>query len=322
MEPTGVRGPTCFAAKNRDEAIRAASRSGGVFTELARDVLQRRGAVYGCALGDGFTARHVRATSVSELVALRESKYVQSDLAGIWSLLESDLKAGSPVLFSGTPCQVAAVRSFVKAKGLPDEGLLYVDLVCHGVPSPAVWQKFLRESAERWGGDVEAASFRDKGRFGWKAHQETVLVKGTPHSSRTFARLFYSHLILRPSCFECPYKSLERQGDVTLADFWGIDEAIPGFNDNMGVSLVLTSSQKGSEAFDRAKPRLEYREVPVESCLQPALLAPFAMPGNRDEFWGDFPTRSIWWLERRYAARPLWKRVLIKIKNAIKVEVG
>lgn len=322
MEAMGTGVLACFAVKNRNEEIRTDSRSGGAFSALAYDMLSRGGSVYGCALSDDFSAEHVRIVSPHELSALRGSKYVQSDTTRIWKSLESDLASGMPVLFSGTPCQIAAVRSFVHAKGLSGANLLCVDLVCHGVPSPAVWQKFLRDSEKKWGGPVEAVLFRDKGRFGWKAHQESIRIGGLTHSSKTFARLFYTHLALRPACFECPYKSSHRQGDVTLADFWGIDDAIPGFNDDKGVSLVLISSEKGREVFDRVKATFEYREVSLESCLQPALVAPFATPGNRNKFWDDFPTRNIWWLERRYTKRPLWKRALTKIKKTIKAEVG
>ncbi len=317
------RYPLAFAAKNRDEAVRAASRSGGVFTELARPFLDGGGAVYGCALTPDFMAEHVRVDSWDELPRLRGSKYIQSSLGKVWGPLEADLRAGVPVLFSGTPCQAAAVRSFAAVKRLSLDGCLLVDIVCHGVPSPAVWEAYLRHMEKKHGGKVESVDFRDKGRFGWAAHHESVFLNGEVRSTETFKNLFYAHHVLRTSCAKCPYKTTRRAGDVSIADFWGIDGAVPGFNDNRGVSLVLVNSSAGEKAFDVAREQLECVEVPLEKCLQPALVAPFPEPANRAAFWGDFHAgMDVEALERKYAKGPLWRRALRKAKRVVKKVIG
>lgn len=317
------RYPLAFAAKNRDEAVRAGSRSGGVFTELARPFLDGGGSVYGCALTPGFMAEHVRIDAWDDLPRLRGSKYIQSPLVRIWAPLEADLRAGVPVLFSGTPCQVAAVRSFAAAKRLSLDGCLLVDVVCHGVPSPAVWEAYLRHMEEKHGGKVEAVDFRDKGRFGWAAHHETVFLNGEVRSTETFKNLFYAHHVLRTSCAKCPYKTTRRAGDVSIADFWGIDAAVPGFNDDRGVSLALVSSPAGERAFDAARGRLECVEVPLEKCLQPALVAADPEPANRAAFWRDFHAgMDVEALERKYVLAPLWRKVLRRAKRAVKKVIG
>lgn len=311
--------PLTFAAKNVDELVRSGSRSGGVFTELARPFLDGGGAVYGCALTRDFMAEHIRVDSWGELPKLRGSKYIQSSMIDAWSLLEKDLGAGVPILFSGTPCQVAAVRSFAAAKRLSLEGCLLVDVVCHGVPSPSVWEAYLRHMEIKYGGKVEAVDFRDKGRFGWQAHHESVLLNGEVRSTETFKNLFLAHHALRLACAKCPYKSTRRAGDVSIADFWGIDEVVPGFNDDRGVSLVLVSSLSGRRAFETARKNLHVVEVPLERSLQPALMEQFPEPANRASFWHDFHSGvDVESLEKRYALAPWWLRAIRKVRRGLK----
>lgn len=311
--------PKAFAAKNLDESVRADSRSGGVFTELARPFLDGGGAVYGCALTSDFMAEHIRVDSWDEFPRLRGSKYIQSSMVGIWKPLESDLRSGVPVLFSGTPCQAASVRSFAAVKHLSLDGSLLVDVLCHGVPSPAVWKAYLEHMEHKYGGKVEAVDFRDKARFGWAAHHESVLLNGEVRSTETFKNLFFAHHALRASCAKCPYKSTRRAGDVSIADFWGIDEAVSGFNDDRGVSLVLVNSPSGDDAFDVARQKLETVAVPMDRCMQPALEAPYPEPANRADFWRDFHAgMDVERLERKYALDPLWKRAARKVKHGVK----
>lgn len=315
--------PLTYAAKNIDEGVRSDSRSGGMFTELARPFLDCGGAVYGCALTPDFMAEHIRVESWDEFPKLRGSKYIQSSMVVVWTSLEEDLRAGIPVLFSGTPCQVAAVRSFAAAKRLSLEGCLLVDVVCHGVPSPVVWEAYLRHMEDKYGGKVEAVDFRDKGRFGWQAHRESVFLNGEVRSTDTFKNLFYAHHVLRASCAKCPYKSTHRAGDVSIADFWGIDEAVPGFNDDRGVSLVLVNSLAGQMAFETACCHMNTVQVPLNKCLQPALVEPYPEPANRVAFWQDFHAgMDVEQLEKKYAVASLWRRALRKVKRGIKKVIG
>ena len=311
--------PKAFAAKNLDQSVRAGSRSGGVFTELARPYLDGGGAVYGCALTSDFMAEHIRVDTWGEFPRLRGSKYIQSSMDGVWKSLESDLRSGTRILFSGTPCQVAAVSSFVAVKRLSLDGSLLVDVLCHGVPSPAVWRAYLEHMERKYKGKIEAVDFRDKSRFGWAAHYESVLLNGEVRSTETFKNLFYAHHALRESCAKCPYKTTRRGGDVSIADFWGIDEAVPGFNDDRGVSLVLVNSPAGENSFEAARRNLEVVAIPMNKCMQPALVTSDPEPANRNAFWRDFHAgMDVEKLERKYALDPLWKRTARKIKNGLK----
>lgn len=315
--------PITYAAKNKNEAVRSLSRSGGVFTELARPILDAGGIVYGCALTDDFMAAHVRVDSWDGFSRLRGSKYIQSDMSQLWASLSNDLKSGREVLFSGTPCQAAAVRSYVSFTGLPSDNLLIVDIVCHGVPSPAAWKAYLQHVELKRGGCIEAVDFRDKARFGWAAHHESFVINGQVYSSEIFKRLFYSHHIVRISCGKCPYKSTNRVGDISIADFWGIDKAVPGFNDDKGVSLVLINSPIGEKHFGRCSDGLSLARAPLDKCLQPALIARFPLPKDRDKFWRDFNAgRNLEWLDRKYAQPSIWRRGVEKLKHGIKKVIG
>lgn len=251
-----------FAVKHKDLQIRLASRSGGVFTAVSDIILTQGGIVYGCVMKDVSHAVHIRATDSKQRDQMRGSKYIQSDLGNTFSMVRTDLETGKKVLFSGTGCQVSALKKFL---GKPYENLVCMDLVCHGVPSQKVWNKYLLWLEKKHNKEAVAVDFRNKTDFGWLEHVETIILKDQDRedkvNSRIFKTLFYEHNILRPSCHSCPNKSVERPGDLTIADFWGIDKAVPGFNDNQGVSLVLVNTKIGSGVFSEAAKELDIKEV-------------------------------------------------------------
>lgn len=279
-----------YAVKHLNEGVRAVSRSGGMFTALSDSVLSNGGVIYGCALQDNRKALHVRAEVQEKRNECRGSKYVQSRIDGVLEQVRFDLQQGKTVLFSGTSCQVDAVAQYCKDYR---KNLLLVDIVCYGVASPKVWEDYLFYLSKKYRKKIATVEFRDKGKFGWAAHYETVrFTDGTEYSGEVFSKLYGMRCALRKDCFACPYKNLNRVGDITLADCWGVSKYYPEFSDNKGISLVLINNEKGREYFTRINDVL-WIPVDVEKLLQPALKENWKIPEWYKEFWNDYSRYSF-----------------------------
>jgi len=290
--------PKVFAIKHKDLNIRMASRSGGIFTAISDYILENEGVVYGCVLTQSMLAKHIRVTSKEERDKMRGSKYIQSSMDDMFNYVKNDLDDGKKVLFTGTSCQVAGLQLFL---GKEYSNLLCVDIVCHGVPSPLIWKNYLFWQEDKANSKVEAVDFRNKKVFGWRAHVESLYMKNQKRvDSEVFKEMFFRHEILRPCCHRCPYKSILHPGDITIADYWGINNAAPGFDDNKGVSLVLINDDTGSIMFELIKDKVEYRTCDIAKSMQPALKAPFPSPDNKYWFWNDFYSHSFNYLVRKY----------------------
>ena len=310
--------PKVYAVKHKDEEIRTASRSGGIFTALSDLVLDDGGTVYGCVLTDDFHAVHVRTDSRDGRNQMRGSKYIQSKMGDTYKKVQEDLNAKREVLFSGTSCQVAGLKHFL---GKDYDNLICIDIVCHGVPSPVDWDKYLRWQEHKNHGKVVKVDFRNKKDFGWKDHVETIWFdNGKNVSSPIFKNLFYGHMALRPSCYECPYKSIMHPGDITIADYWGIEKAAPEFDDNKGVSLVLVNNEKADSIFENVKIELKWKSTRIEDSMQPPLKAPFPKPEGREQFWNDVNDKSFSYIARAYGdngTANYIKKVLRRAKRKI-----
>ena len=291
-----------WAVKHRDESIRMVSRSGGAFTAVSDAVLAAGGAVYGAILAGDMTVRHVRAVCADDRDRMRGSKYVQSlTEPSLYADVKADVQSGRSVLYTGTSCQVAAVRAFLgKLADAPN--LLTMDIVCHGVPSAKVFRDYLAYQQERLGAAVEQVNFRNKAAFGWAAHVETVTAGDKPRHDGLFTLLYYGDCIMRPSCYACPYKGLAYPGDLTSADYWGVDAVLHGFNDNRGVSLVLCNTEKGADALAQAD-NIDVVEVDVNASQRSPLRAPVMRPANRDAFWADYHARGFSFVAEKYAGK-------------------
>lgn len=316
--------PLVYAVKHKDMEIRMASRSGGVFTALSDVILQQNGVIYGCVLNERFEAVHVRTEDAKHRNFMRGSKYIQSDLKNTFQQVKADLLNGKKVLFSGTSCQIAGLKSFLGKKA--NNNLLCVDIVCHGVPSPLIWQKYLNWQEETHHGNVVSVDFRNKKDFGWAAHIETLDIQNgqtkIKHiSSDVFKTMFYGHWILRPSCYQCPYKSTLHPGDITIADYWGIDTAAPGFNDNKGVSLVLINNDKGNKLFELIRNALDVKNTRIEDSMQPPLQAPFPEPPNRYQFWRDYEKNGFDYIAKKYGTVSFFAKFKRKFKKIIRLVV-
>lgn len=302
---------TVYAVKHKDENIRAASRSGGIFTAVSDIVLENGGVVYGCALNDKFLAEHRRATNKEERNSFRGSKYIQSEIGDTYKQAKEDLKNGLTVLFTGTPCQIDALYNVLLTSKTDISNLLTIDILCHGVPSPKAWTDYINKKGNI--DDIESVNFRDKTNFGWRDHVETLTINGQENSSKEFTNLFYSHLILRDSCFSCNYKNTNRVSDITIGDYWKIENNDKTFDDDKGVSLVMLNSNKGSAYFDLCKATLEVKEFPLATSIQPALSVNYSKPKRKEAFWDEYEGDNILELAKKYtSAPPLTKKQLVK----------
>lgn len=249
-----------FGAQIRDEALRRASSSGGVFTALARRTLAEGGVVFGAAFGEGLRVEHVGALNEDELSPMRGSKYVQSDATDAIAHAVSLLRRDMPVLFSGTPCQVQGMLA--AAGDRHAEKLLTVDFVCHGVPSPGVFASYIGELERAHGRRVRAYTFRDK-RLGWKNFSAVAAFDdGTEHAGtqvdEPFLYGFLHNLYLRPACHGCAALRGDRHAaDITLADLWGAQALCAGRDDDTGLSLVIANTQKGIAALEAVRGQLK-----------------------------------------------------------------
>ena len=317
MDSSNCADKTAFAVKHRSESVRMASRSGGVFTALSDVILNQGGIVYGVRLDEDLEAVHARADTKEIRDTFRGSKYVQSRIGSAYADCEEDLRDGKTVLFSGTPCQIDGLKNYLKAKGAPTERLITIEILCHGVPSPRVVRDYIEYVGK--GEKVSSVEFRDKVKFGWKDHAETLRIGEKEVSSRQLAVLFLGHNTTRSSCFHCPYKRVERYADITIGDFWGIEELDKKFDDNKGVSLLLLHSEMGKHLFEQAVSDLDVEEFPLSNSMQPVLCENYKEPGSRAQFWKDYETMPFSGIVRKYgvdrvqAAKRMVKKLLGRV---------
>ena len=306
-----VPGPSpaqAHAVWNADEAERVKSSSGGFFSLLAHHVLEQGGAVFGTVLDETMTARHVRAHSEEELAPMRGSKYVQSDLGDSFRQVKELLDNGTPVLLSGVPCQVDGLKRYL---GKEYDNLLTCDLVCHGVPSPAVFRAWLDGLERARGSKVTGVRFKDKS-HGWSHPWLTVsFADGSVYTedfNRTgYGRGFGMQLFLRPACALCKYTSTSRPADFTLADYWGLDPKLelPVERDK-GISMVLVNSARGQVVFDALAPRFGQTDRPLAEAVagNPRLASPLKANPKRGAFFAAFAALPFETVEKRFLALP------------------
>ena len=243
--------PLFYAVKNKDEAIRKTSSSGGVFATLSEYVLKNDGVVYGAAFNNAMNVVHMRADNIADCKKFRSSKYVQSRLLNTFRSVRNDLENGLTVLFSGTGCQIVGLKAFLKKDY---EKLFLADIICHGVPSPKIFNDYKKFAEGKANSKINYINFRAKKIYGETQDINVKFENGKSYCEFPdvdyFKQLFSKNLILRPSCFECKYTNTTRCSDITLGDFWGISKSLPNFDDKKGVSLVIINSQKGKKIMD------------------------------------------------------------------------
>ena len=264
--PTGA--VSAYGAYTSDDKIRKGSSSGGVFSVLAQAVLDRGGMIAGAAFDEDFSVRHVLVETEEELNRLRGSKYVQSRMEDTYPRIREELKRGRVVLFTGVACQVAGLKAFL---GRDYDNLYTVDVLCHGVPSPKVWQHYCREQEATYGQKMTNVFFRDK-RNGWRKYSLSMQFGSAGEYSRPAAvddylQVFLGDICLRPSCHSCRFKEFPRLSDLTIGDAWGIEKHMPDLDDDQGTSVVLANSPKGQSLWDTVVGDLVFRPGELDILL-------------------------------------------------------
>lgn len=291
--------PEAYAVRHKDMREIETSRSGALFIALSDWVLNQEGVVYGAGYSGHFHVVHKRATTRIERDEFKGSKYVQSDLGDIFSLVKNDLKTGKTVLFSGTPCQTAGLNAYIGKK--LRENLYLVDIVCHGVPSPYIWRDYLSYTEKKAGKAAISVDFRDKSKFGWAAHKESVTFEDYTVYSDYFSYLFCQCIMFRESCGTCHFSNLKRPSDITIADFWGWENTAPQFNtDNKGVSLGLINTEKGRNLFRQVCSDVNVVKADIENCLQPNLCHPSPIHRSRKKFEQDYARHGFLYIAKKY----------------------
>lgn len=278
---------SCFGARAADEAVRGMGSSGGIFPLLASHVLKQGGAVFGAALTEDHTVRHICVRQVEELPRITRTKYVQSDLSQVWNQLGPLTREGT-VLFCGTPCQTDAVRSFL---GGERERVILADLICYGVPSPGIWKQYVGYLEKKRGGPLGEFRFRDKRAAHGRAcsYQAGGREYIYPLWQDPFCQSYFRNVNIRPACFRCPYATMERISDLTLGDFWGIERVRPGFDDAAGCSLILCHTDQGMQLWEEVREQTRWfacGEGDAANPEQPRLRTPTCPSPRRALYMG------------------------------------
>ena len=290
-ERPAERGYRYLGAKALSDEIRGGSSSGGVFPVLAAHILGLGGVVFGAAFGEAFVLKHRAADSVSRLRELTATKYIQSSQEDVYGDLAAALSAGKWVLYTGTPCCCEGVLRYVEHQGLPTERLLVMDLVCYGVPSPGLWQDYVRYLEKKHGGKLTSYQFRDKSR-GDHGRSVRYEIGGRtyirPLWQDLYCALYFHNYSIRPSCHRCPFTTVDRNTDITAGDFWGVEHIRPEFDDGMGVSMVILRSKKAKGIWEEISSRFAWfacEEKDVMQKEQPRLQTPTAPAAKRELFY-------------------------------------
>lgn len=310
-----------YAAKIKDNNIRRNSSSGGIFSAIAKTVLDNNGIIYGAAFDDNFVVKHIGISSSGELDLIRRSKYVQSDLNNSFPRVKKSLKEGKQVLFTGTPCQVEGLLAYLN---MPYENLITMDFVCHGVPSPAVWEYYKNVLEKQQKSIITSVNFRDKS-LGWKNSSvrfnfENGNVYSNSFRNDPYMKAFLANLCLRECCYTCKFKSLIHKSDITVADYWGIDKTNPELDDDKGVSLVLVNNHKGISLLKKIEPEIAFVKTDVKESVpfNPCIITP-APKHNFSEYFlrnyskNDFTKLVNECLNPSYITR--LKRKILQVKN-------
>lgn len=305
-----------YAAIYNNNEIRENSSSGGIFSALAENF----DVVYGVAMTeDCYGAEMIRVEG--DIGSLRGSKYFQAKVGDTFKHVKKDLEEGRKVLFSGTGCQINGLSMFL-GKEYPN--LFLLDIICHGTPSPKLWREYVAYQ-EKQHGKLESVNFRCKDDswidFGMKENQLYISKDTDP-----FMCMFLRNYCLRPACYDCHAKHYKKS-DMTIADFWGIENVAPEMNDGRGTSLVITRTEKGQELFESIKDELKWKEVRYEEGVKgnPSEYSSVARPLQRDTFFTDLEKLPFEEMEKKYAADikvSFQRKVVRKIKRTIKKILG
>lgn len=311
-----------YAGRLKDKSALMSSSSGGAFTALSDFFLKNGNAVVAAIYNyENHTAEFQMIFDEVQRDKAKGSKYMQSKPGDIYReayrwLMENPEKE---LLFIGMGCQADGFRKFAEMRGFR-ERVYIVDIICHGSPSPRLWKEYA-ESIEKKYGKITYLTFKNK-RNGWKSPTAYVTVNGQEHLIKDYVKVFYNRCALRPSCYECPYATTERKTDITIGDFWHIEETIPDFYNKNGNSLFLIHTDRGEQLFEAVKEKLEYRLSNTKQCWQANLEAPTKRSELRDKFWSDYQKKGVDFIMKKYGTTSLKTKIKNKLVKLISMGGG
>lgn len=313
--------PLAYACFNKNENERTDSSSGGIFILLAKQIIKKGGLVFGAAFDEEFNVCHKFIDSEDGIKQFMGSKYVQSTIGVTYQKAKKFLEQGRYVLFSGTPCQISGLYSFLKK----DYEKLYTqDIICHGVPSPKAWRRYLKYQTDKHKGNIESVYFRNK-ECSRALSQMKILFNNKAYNSipakDPFLISFSKSICLRNTCYNCSFKGENRVSDITLADFWGIDKILPEINDDKGISLVITNTEKGKELFGSIKKDIVYQETDLLAAIKynPAYLKSAEKCKNAEQFATNIDKMPFDKLVKKYVPKtPFFLKLIYKAVDIIR----
>ena len=289
--------PLIYAGWSLDKKNRSESSSGGFFTELAKSILKKDGVVVGVVFDEHWKVTHKEVEKEDDLYELKGAKYVQSDLGETFKKIKAHLKNDRYVLFVGTPCQVGGIAAYLKGTDITK--LYLIDLICHGVPSPKIFKKYLEEIKNENKCKISKIQQRYKN-DAWSDYYgkielengKIILKKGRED---IFKGVFLSNIALMESCYQCKFSELQRHSDITLGDYWGIATRYPHLDDNMGTSEVLVNSDKGKKWIEEINDNVTIEETDMEFGVKmnPYLISFAKEHKNREKFFEDIDDYSL-----------------------------
>ena len=307
--------PTIYAAINTNQEQYMQSSSGGIFILLCQYIISQKGIICGAKYDEDFIVKHSFAKTIEECKAFQGSKYVQSDIRNIFPQIKQYLDQQLLVLFSGTPCQIAGLKLYLRKEY---KNLYTVDIICHGVPSPLVFQDYLKLIKGK--NDIISINMKSKSKKkGTAIKIDFRNGKSTRQTIKTdlWNKLYFNHYIIRPSCHNCQFTHYNRTGDITIGDYWDVNKYYPNFHPNQMVSLVLTNSPQGVSLFNNISNSLDFIPIKQEESLQPQLQYPTHISPKRNEFWRNYQQKGFDFIARKYLKYTLYNRIKFHIKNIV-----
>ena len=262
-----------YACYNLDDIDRSNSSYVGVYPLLAKEIIKDSGVVYAACYDDKLDVAHKRIVRESEIPESQGSKYVSSNLSSVFSDILKDIKEGKKILFVGTPCQCAGLESFLCEKRIDRTTYLLVDFICHGIPSSKAWNAY-KDSLNANGKKLASVNMRNKStgwtnsNYSWEENYTDGTCKLIPRREAPYMKGMLANLFIRPSCFNCRFKGIERCTDITLGDYWGIWKHTPEMDDNKGTSLVLVHTENGAEILDAISCNVKIMETEIENAIK------------------------------------------------------
>ena len=308
----------CYVGFSKDIKDLEKSSSGGIFPLIARNILNDNGIVIAASFKNNKLS-HIIIDNIKDLDKLKGSKYLQSDLSNIFKHVKENIN-NKKILFVGTPCQVGGLKSYLKKDY---ENLICIDLICHGVPSPKLFDKYVKYLEDNNNDKLKNYNFRDK-KTGWDTYSNTATFKNKKYtelaSSNSYMKLFLKDIALRESCYDCNFKLGNKYSDITLGDFWNVQKYYPDMYNKKGVSAIIINTEKGNHLFNTIKDNITYKECNIDEILKgnPSLKYSSIKPINRDNFFKDLNTLSFNEINNKYTKTPLYIKVLRKLKKISK----